>query len=97
MPNTIAEGARTTEPGIVTWPIARALGSGVLLVTDDEIRAAMRFAAQRMKIFVEPAGAIVLAAVMARRVPSNPARIGIIVSGGNVDLETFAALCATGA
>ena len=97
VPNTIAEGARTTEPGIVTWPIARALGSGVLLVTDDEIRAAMRFAAQRMKIFVEPAGAIVLAAVMARRVPSNPARIGIIVSGGNVDLETFAALCATGA
>ena len=96
-PNTVAEGVRTTEPGIVPWPIARALAAGVLLVTDDEICASMRFAAQRMKIIVEPAGASVLAAVMARRVPSRAERIGVIVSGGNVDMETFAALCARGA
>jgi threonine dehydratase len=95
-PDTIAEGVRTTEPGAVTWPIVRANASGVLLVSDDEIRAAMRFAAQRMKIVVEPAGATVLAAVMARRLPIEAKRIGIIISGGNVDLETFAALCATG-
>jgi threonine dehydratase len=96
-PVTIAEGVRTTEPGKVTWPIARAQASGVLLVSDDEIRAAMRFAAQRMKIIVEPAAAMVLAAVMTRRVPIEAKRIGIIISGGNVDLETFAALSATDA
>jgi threonine dehydratase len=94
-PNTIAEGVRVTEPGIVTWPIVRAYAAGVLLVTDDEIRAAMRFAAQRMKIIVEPAGATVLAAVMARRVPVGAQRVGVIISGGNVDLETFAELVAT--
>jgi threonine dehydratase len=94
-PNTIAEGVRVTEPGIVTWPIVRAYAAGVLLVTDDEIRAAMQFAAQRMKIIVEPAGATVLAAVMARRVPVEARRIGVIISGGNVDLETFAELVAT--
>jgi threonine dehydratase len=94
-PNTIAEGVRVTEPGIVTWPIVRAYAAGVLLVTDDEIRAAMQFAAQRMKIIVEPAGATVLAAVMARRVPVEARRIGVIISGGNVDLETYAELVAT--
>jgi threonine dehydratase len=96
-PDTIAEGVRTTEPGTVTWPIARANAAGVLLVSDEEIRAAMRFAAQRTKIIVEPAGATVLAAVMARRLPIAAKRIGVIISGGNVDLETFAALCASGA
>jgi threonine dehydratase len=95
-PITIAEGVRTTEPGIVPWPIARALAAGVLLVSDDEICASMRFAAQRMKIIVEPAGATVLAAAMARRVSSRAKKIGVIVSGGNVDLETFATLCARG-
>jgi threonine dehydratase len=94
-PDTIAEGVRTTEPGILTWQIARAHAAGVLLVSDDEIRAAMRFAAQRMKMIVEPAGATVIAAVMARRLPIHAKRIGVIVSGGNVDLETFADLTAT--
>ena len=96
-PVTIAEGVRTTEPGAVTWPIVREHAAGVLLVSDDEIRKAMRFAAQRMKIVVEPAGATVLAAVIGHHVPSTAKRIGVIVSGGNVDLETFAALCASGA
>jgi threonine dehydratase len=95
LPATIAEGVRTTEPGAVTWPIARELAAGVLLVNDDEIRNAMRFAAQRMKMVVEPAGATVLAAVIGHHVPSPAKRIGVIVSGGNIDLETFAALCAS--
>jgi threonine dehydratase len=97
VPVTIAEGMRTVVPGVVTWPIVRALASGVLLVTDEEIRAAMRFAAQRMKIVVEPAGATVLAAVMARKLPLAAQRVGVVVSGGNVDLDTFAALCASSA
>lgn len=95
-PDTVAEGMRTTEPGKIPWPIARALAAGVLLVSDDEICTAMRFAAQRLKIVIEPAGATVIAAAMARRFPSTAKRIGVIVSGGNVDPETFAALCARG-
>ena len=94
-PVTIAEGMRTTEPGKVPWPIVRALGEGVLLVSDHEIRTAMCFAAQRMKLVIEPAGATVIAAVLAHRVPAAPKRIGVVVSGGNVDLDTFAALCAS--
>lgn len=97
MPDTIADGVRTTAPGAVTWPIAREHAAGVLLVSDDEIRNAMRFAAQRMKIIVEPSGATVLAAVIGHRVPSTANRIGVIVSGGNVDLETFGALLASDA
>ena len=95
-PATIAEGVRVTKPGAVTWPIARELAAGVLLVSDDEIRNAMRFAAQRLKMIVEPAGATVLAAVIGHHVPAPAKRIGVIVSGGNVDMETFAALCAGG-
>ena len=97
LPATIADGVRTTAPGALNWPIARELASGVLLVSDDEIISAMRFAAQRMKMVVEPAGATVLAAVIGHHVPSPAKRIGVIVSGGNVDMETFAALCASGA
>jgi threonine dehydratase len=96
-PDTIADGVRTTAPGIVPWPIVRELAAGVLLVGDDEICAGMRFAAQRMKMIVEPAGATVFAALMTRRVPMRAERIGVIASGGNVDMETFAALCARGA
>ena len=96
-PDTVAEGMRTTEPGKVPWPIVRARAAGVLLVSDDEICAAMRFAAQRLKIVIEPAGATVIAAAMTRRIPSKAKRIGVIVSGGNVDPETFATLCARGA
>lgn len=95
LPATIAEGVRTTAPGALNWPIARELAAGVLLVSDDEIRNAMRFAAQRMKMIVEPAGATVLAAVIGHHVPPPAKRIGVIVSGGNVDMDTFAALCAT--
>lgn len=95
-PNTIAEGMRVTKPGALPWKIARERADGIVLVTDDEIRDAMRFAATRMKIFVEPAGATVIAAAMHRKIPGPCKRIGLIVSGGNVDLETFSALCAAG-
>jgi threonine dehydratase len=95
-PQTIAEGVRVTVPGKLTWEIARERADGIVLVSDAEIREAMRFAATHLKIVTEPAGATVIAAAMYRRLPKNCARIGVIVSGGNVDMATFAALCAEG-
>ena len=95
-PSTIAEGVRVTAPGKLTWEIARERADGIVLVSDKEIRDAMRFAAVHLKMVTEPAGATVIAAAMYRRLPSACARIGLIVSGGNVDMPTFAALCADG-
>jgi threonine dehydratase len=60
-------------------------------VTDDEIRAAMRFAFERLKLVVEPSGASALAALLSAKVDTHGARVGVIVSGGNVDPATFAA------
>jgi threonine dehydratase len=95
-PKTIAEGVRVTTPGKLTWEIARERADGIVLVSDQEIRDAMRFAAAHLKIVTEPAGATVIAAAMYRRLPKKCARIGLIVSGGNVDMATFATLCADG-
>jgi threonine dehydratase len=95
-PRTIAEGLRVATPGKLTWEIARDRADGIVLVSDAEIRDAMRFAATHLKIVTEPAGATVIAAAMYRRLPKKCARIGLIVSGGTVNMPTFAALCADG-
>ncbi len=91
VPKTIADGQQTQAPGALTWPIVRRLATGVVTVSDDEIRAAMRFAFERLKLVVEPSGASALAALLSGRVDVNGARVGVIVSGGNVDPATFAA------
>ena len=91
-PRTIADGLRVTSPGELTFPIIQELVEDVVLVTDDEIRAAMKFALLRMKMVVEPSGAAAMAAVMHRKVPQGLGRTGIIVSGGNVDYEMLASL-----
>ncbi len=90
VPKTIADGQQTQAPGELTWPIVRSIASGVVTVSDDEIRAAMRFAFERLKLVVEPSGASALAALLHGRVDVQGARVGIIVSGGNVDPATFA-------
>jgi threonine dehydratase len=84
-PRTIADGLRATRPGELTFPVIQALAEDVILVSDDEIRAAMRFLLTRMKILVEPSGAAPAAAVMFGKIKAQ--RIGVILSGGNVDLE----------
>lgn len=93
-PDTIADGAQTQSPGLLTFPVIRELVAGIATVTDGELVAMMRFFAERMKLVVEPTGALAAAAV------ANPAsglpdvrgqRIGVIVSGGNVDRERYAA------
>lgn len=96
VPKTIADGQALHTPGELTFSVNRRLVDAIALVSDDEIRAAMRFAFERLKIVVEPSGASPLAALLSGRVGSLPARVGVIVSGGNVDAERFARLCAGG-
>jgi threo-3-hydroxy-L-aspartate ammonia-lyase len=86
-PRTIADGARTASLGEITFPLIRALVSDMTTVSDAEIVEAMRFLWERMKLVVEPTGALGLAALMSGRIEHAPgARIGIVLSGGNVDL-----------
>ncbi|MGO9240869.1 MAG: pyridoxal-phosphate dependent enzyme [Bryobacteraceae bacterium] len=91
-PDTIADGLRTTKPGAETFPIIQHLVEDVLLVSDAELLAAMRFLLSRMKILVEPSGAAGLAALLHGRLPAGLRRVGVILSGGNVDLEFLSRL-----
>jgi len=89
-PPTIADGLRVQTPGALTFPITRANADDVLTVTDDEIRATMRFMLFRMKILVEPSGAAAAAAVFAQKLSDDCRRVGVVLSGGNVDPEVLA-------
>ena len=85
-PPTIADGIRLTTPGALTFPILKSNLTDMLLVSDDEVRAAVRFLALRTRIVVEPTGAVPAAAVLARRLPLSPgARVGVVLSGGNIE------------
>jgi threo-3-hydroxy-L-aspartate ammonia-lyase len=92
VPRTIADGLQTTAPGALTWEIGRSLADGIVTVTDGQIVEAMRFAFERLKLVVEPSGAVGIAAVLNGLVTGR--RIGVIVSGGNVDAARFAELLA---
>ncbi|MFT4103749.1 MAG: threo-3-hydroxy-L-aspartate ammonia-lyase [Burkholderiaceae bacterium] len=94
VPRTIADGAQTTHAGALTFPIIRAHVRDVLTVTDAQLVATMRFFAERMKLVVEPTGCLAAAAVLQRVLDVRGARVGIIVSGGNVDLIRYASLLA---
>ncbi|MFI7616559.1 threo-3-hydroxy-L-aspartate ammonia-lyase [Nonomuraea terrae] len=91
---TIADGLAAEIPGELTFSINRRLVDDVVLVSDDEIVAAMRLAFERMKIVIEPSGAVSLAALLAGRSPEVPRRIGVVISGGNIDVSRFADLVA---
>ncbi|MCK1821727.1 pyridoxal-phosphate dependent enzyme [Streptomyces sp. XM83C] len=92
VPRTIADGQAIEIPGELTFSVNRRLVDAVALVTDDEIVTAMRFAFERLKIVLEPSGATPLAALLAGRLDPLPRRIGLILSGGNIDTERFAQL-----
>ncbi|MFB9253756.1 pyridoxal-phosphate dependent enzyme, partial [Sphaerisporangium melleum] len=94
VPRTIADGQAADIPGELTFSINRRLVDDIALVSDDDIRAAMRLAFERLKIVIEPSGATGLAALLAGRVERLPRRVGVVISGGNVDAARFAALCA---
>lgn len=92
-PPTIADGIRNASPGALTFPILRRNLTGILLVSDDEIAAALRFLLLRAKILVEPTGAVAAAAVLSGKLPvPKGARVGVVLSGGNVDPQTLADL-----
>ncbi|GAC1352051.1 MAG: pyridoxal-phosphate dependent enzyme [Polyangiales bacterium] len=90
VPQTIADGQQTTSPGELTVPIVKRLCAGILTVSDDELRAAMRFAFERLKLVVEPSGAASLAALLSGKIDAAGKRVGVIVSGGNVDARVYA-------
>lgn len=92
LPDTIADGLRATKPGAITFPIVQMHVDRILPVSDSEMRHAMQFLLMRMKIVVEPSGAASAAAVMQGAIPPNLKRIGVILSGGNVDVEMLAKL-----
>ena len=91
-PATIADGLRAEMPGALTFPIVQEHVEDILLVSDDEMRRAMAFFLTRMKILVEPSGAVAAAAVLFGRLPEGMERVGVVVSGGNVDLDLLRSL-----
>jgi threonine dehydratase len=84
-PPTVADGLRITKPGALTFPVVQQEVEDVLLVSDEAILDAVRFALLRLKLVIEPSGAATLAAVMANRLPDDARRVGVIISGGNID------------
>ena len=89
-PATIADGLRAPMPGELTFPIVQKLVEQIILVTDDEIRATVKFLLTRLKILVEPSGAAAAAAVYFKKLPPGLERVGVVLSGGNVDYELLA-------
>jgi threo-3-hydroxy-L-aspartate ammonia-lyase len=92
-PDTIADGARTPSLGTLTFPLVQKLLHDMVTVDDDQLLDAMLFLWERMKIVVEPTGALAAAALFERKIDyKSGARIGVIVSGGNVDVRAACAL-----
>ena len=84
-PTTIADGIRLMTPGELTFPVVQQHVEDVLLVDDEEVLDALRFVLIRMKLVIEPTGAVPVAAAIQRRIPGDCQRVGIIISGGNLD------------
>lgn len=92
VPETIADGQQTTQPGVLTFPIVQRLCKGIVTVSDDELRATMRFAFERLKIVLEPSGACALAALVFAKIEARGKRVGVVLSGGNVDAARYATI-----
>lgn len=93
-PETIADGLRSPSPGELTFPIIQRNVERVVLVTEAEILDAMKFLLMRLKILVEPSGAVTAAAALAGKLPADllqdgRGRVGLVLSGGNVDLDVL--------
>src|SRR5262249_46599103 len=94
VPRTIADGLQVTTPGQITFEINGRPVDEVVTVSDAQLVEAMRFAFERLKLVLEPSGAAALAAVLSRVVEVSGRRVGVVLSGGNVGAERFAALLA---
>ena len=95
-PPTIADGLRVQTPGALTFPITRANADDVLTASDEEMIATMRFLMFRMKLLVEPSGAAAAAAVFMRKIPNDCKRVGVVLSGGNVDPDVLSEMIGDG-
>ena len=91
VPDTIADGARTTSLGSLTFPLVLRYVDEMVTVTDKELLPAMFFLWERLKIVVEPTGALAFAAVFHKKINVEKKRVGVVISGGNVDLHWAAA------
>jgi threonine dehydratase len=92
VPRTIADGAQSTALGDLTFAIIQSHVADILTVSDAQLVETMRFFAERMKVLVEPTGCLAAAAVLHGLVDVKDKRVGVVISGGNVDLATFAQL-----
>jgi threonine dehydratase len=91
VPDTIADGARTTSLGAITFPLVMKYVSDMLTVTDEELLRSMFWMWERMKIVVEPTGALAACAVLQKKLNLEKRKVGVVLSGGNVDLRWAAA------
>jgi threonine dehydratase len=91
-PKTIADGAQTQHLGLYTFPVLRKLVDDIITVSDAQLVDAMKFFAGRMKIILEPTGCLGAAAMFGNKIDVRGKKVGIVLSGGNIDLERFAAL-----
>ncbi len=89
LPNTIADGAQTQGIGKLVLPILLAYVNDILTVSDSQLQKQMHFFAERMKLIVEPTGCLGAAAVFNHLIPLKNAKVGVILSGGNVDMNLF--------
>jgi threo-3-hydroxy-L-aspartate ammonia-lyase len=95
VPDTIADGARAQQVGEITFPIIQQTVSDIFLASDAELIEAIVFLAERVKTFVEPTGALAVAGLMQLKDKLQGARVGIIISGGNMDVSRLAELLTT--
>lgn len=90
VPKTIADGLQTPAPGELTFPINRELVEKILLVSDSELVSTMIFILERMKVLVEPSGVAAAAAILNKKSDFQNKSVGVILSGGNIDLNSLA-------
>jgi threo-3-hydroxy-L-aspartate ammonia-lyase len=93
-PKTIADGAQTQHLGTYTFAVIRRDVDDVLTATDKQLVECMRFAASRMKLVIEPTGCLGFAAARQMKPLLKGKRVGVLISGGNVDIERFCSLLA---
>jgi threonine dehydratase len=84
-PSTIADGLRLQSPGELTFPIVQQHVTDILTVSEAEILQAVKFALLRLKLVIEPSGAVPLAAILFNKLPKKYKRVGLVISGGNID------------
>ena len=95
-PDTIADGMRTQQPGELTFQVVRALVEDILLVSDEAVLEAMKLLLMRLKILAEPTGAVAPAAVLTGKLNApRGSKVGVVISGGNVDADVLAKILTT--